>query len=473
MEIFSFLFFSIISFIISLILLLVQGIFNYIFFSFNNKKIIAERTLFEQFSYEVYSSISKPLPNYSISDNACTEPAKTVAINLDVNSYFDCRGLYSENLKPSCRNKIVNNYTNCDQDDPDPFYAFNKQSYRKDPRNICTYFTKYSQKLIKLNNYICQSDINHMTYEELLKLSKDNSDNDSCQNNFIKKGKLDTMDNILCLPFDLQYNYVYINNNNNKFVADYRNSKIGVTMVLSENYPLNHEWDVMIRETYENNLKEEEIYKRRNVSKNDFKLFDDYDYDNTFEETGESIKLDNVKSNILGYDGTKYNNDQELKFYIRNYIGFKNVNELKKFKKIFNEKDPRDNPLYKLSSSGHNPLIEIIISCVFLVIISAYALILKFEKLQNIKDLLYYIFIGIIIIFLVAGLIIMVFHFIKYPPIYIDMDKRMKNVLNAYNKRIVLSQLFRVISLVFNIVSLILILLKKIKQINYQPVVSQ
>jgi hypothetical protein len=278
------------------------------------------------------------------------------------------------------------------------------------------------------------------------------------------------MDNILCLPFYLQNNYVYIHNN--EFEAGIRYSKIGVTMVLSENPPLNHEWDVMIKETYENNLKEEEIYKRRYVSKNDFKLFDK-EYDDTFEEVGGSIKLDLVKSNILDYDGTKYNSNQDLKFYIRNYIGFKNVEELKNFKKIFNDKDPRDNPLYKLSSSGHNPLIEIIISCVFLVIISAYALILKFEKLQNIKDLLYYIFIGIIIIFLVAGLIIMVFHFIKYPPIYIDMDKRMKNVLNAYNKRIALSQLFRVISLVFNIVSLILILLKKIKQINYQPVVSQ
>ena len=466
MEILSFLFFSIISFIFSLILLLVQGIFNYIFFSFNNKKIIAERTLFEQFSYEVYSSISKPLPNYITSENACTEPTKTVAINLNINSYFDCRGLYSGNLKPSCRNRIVNNYTNCDQDDPASFYTFNIPYFRKDPRNICTYFTKYSQKLININNYICQSDTNHMTYEELLKLSIDNSENNRCKNGFLYYGKLDTMNNILCLPFNLQYNYVYINNN--KFVA-YENSKIGVTMVLSENPPLNHEWDVMIKETYENNLKEEEIYKRRNVSKTDFKLFDDDDYDKTFEADG-SIKLNEIRSHILDYDGTKYNYDQELKFYIRNYIGFKNVKELKKFKKIFNEKDPRDNPLYKLSSSGHNPLIEIIISCVFLIIISAYALILKFEKFQNIKDLLYYIFIGITIIFFVAGLIIMVYHFIKYPSIYIDMDERMNKVLNVYNKRTVRSQLFRIISLAFNIVSLILILLKKIKKINYQPV---
>jgi hypothetical protein len=316
-----------------------------------------------------------------------------------------------------------------------------------------------------------------MTYEELLKLSKDNSDNDKCQNDFIKKGKLDTMDNILCLSFDLQYNYVYINNNNNKFVADYRNSKIGVTMVLSENPPLNHEWDVMIKETYENNLKEEEIYKRRNVSKTDFKLFDDDDYDKTFEADG-SIKLNEIRSHILDYDGTKYNYDQELKFYIRNYIGFKNVKELKKFKKIFNEKDPRDNPLYKLSSSGHNPLIEIIISCAFLVIIFAYVLILRLEKLKNINDLLSYIFIGITIIFLIAGLIIIVVHFIKYTPIYIDMDRRMQKVLKAYNKRTVLSQLFRLIGLVFNILSLVLILIIKIKEIrqarriNYQVVVN-
>ena len=248
---------------------------------------------------------------------------------------------------------------------------------------------------------------------------------------------------------------------------------ISISMVISENPPMNHEWDIMIKETFEKNLKEDEIYKRRNVSIADFNFIDSY-YDYTYTDDGRTIELSQIQSKILGYDGNKYNNRQVLRLYRRSYIGFKNTKELKKFKKIFNENDPRDNPLYKLSSSGHNPLIEIIISCAFLVIIFAYALILRLEKLKNINDLLSYIFIGIIIIFLVAGLIIIVVHFIKYTPIYIDMDRRMQKVLKAYNKRTVLSQLFRLIGLVFNILSLVLILIIKIKEIrqarriNYQ-----
>ena len=471
MKIFSFLFFSIASFIISLILLLVQGIVNYHFFRFNNRKIIAERTLFEQFSYEVYSSISKPLPNYITSADSCEEPKKAVEINLNVNSYFDCRGLYSENLKPSCRNKIVNNYTNCDQDDPNDYFIFNLEGFRKDPREKCPYFSKYSQKLVKLNNYICQTNYNQMTYEELLKLSEDNTH--QCQNGFNSYGILDTMNNILYLPFYLNYNNIYINSNSFGVSLD-KNSHISISMVISENPPMNHEWDIMIKETFEKNLKEDEIYKRRNVSIADFNFIDSY-YDYTYtNDGGGTIQLSQIQSEILGYNGNKYNNRQVLSFYRRSYIGFKNTKELKKFKKIFNENDPRDNPLYKLSSSGHNPLIEIIISCAFLVIIFAYALILRLEKLKNINDLLSYIFIGITIIFLIAGLIIIVVHFIKYTPIYIDMDRRMQKVLKAYNKRTVLSQLFRLISLVFNILSLVLILIIKIKEIrqarriNYQ-----
>jgi len=477
MEIISKLFFSIVFFIISLILLLVQGIYNCIFFSFNNKKIIAERTLFEQFSYEVYSSINKPLPYYSLSETSCESPSnEKVEINLNANSYFDCRELFDVNLKPSCHNKIVKNYTNCNPDDSETIDFSNLRLERDTRLGKCEYFSKYSQKLsnLYLNNYICQSRNNKMTYEQLLKLSIENKDDkkNDCKNSFRGCGILDTMDNILCLPFNCINNNISISSNSFSNADTY--SKIPVTMVISERPPLNHEWDKMIKETYEKNLKVEDIYKRRDVSYVDFNLFDDY-YDNTYMEVGGSFKLSLIKNYILDYDSQKYNDNQDLKFYIRNYIGFKNSKELKKFKKIFNENDPRDNPLYKLSSSGHNPLIEIIISCVFLVIIFAYALILKYEKLKDINNLLSYIFIGITIVFLIAGLIIIVFHFIKYHPIYIDMDRRMQKVLKAYNKRTILSQLFRVISLAFNILSLVLMLINKIKQArqgNYQDVVN-
>lgn len=58
----EFIYISQICFFISLIFLLVQGIINYIFYEFNKTYIIEERTIYEQFAYEVYSSINKLLP---------------------------------------------------------------------------------------------------------------------------------------------------------------------------------------------------------------------------------------------------------------------------------------------------------------------------------------------------------------------------------------------------------------------------
>ena len=79
----------------------------------------------------------------------------------------------------------------------------------------------------------------------------------------------------------------------------------------------------------------------------------------------DEIQKDNY---IINFVSSKYNTNQNLSIYYRNYIGFKNSEELNKFKENFNEKDPRDNPLYKLSSSNHNPIVTITFSCILLVL---------------------------------------------------------------------------------------------------------
>ena len=63
-------------------------------------------------------------------------------------------------------------------------------------------------------------------------------------------------------------------------------------------------------------------------------------------------------------------------------------------------------------------------------------------------------------LFIAAVLFIIVYHFLKYPKINIDMDDRMKAVLDLYNKRIMSLQKYRITSLAFSVVSLIFTPLK-------------
>ena len=141
---------------------------------------------------------------------------------------------------------------------------------------------------------------------------------------------------------------------------------------------------------------------------------------------------------------------------------------MNKLKKIFNDQDERDNPLYKLSSPGHEPLITIIFSCLFILLCFLYfslekKLFLPENIINKLFEIIKYIFIIINFLCFIAGLIIMIYHFSKYNLIKIDMDERMKAVLDLYNKRTLWFQLFRIISLFFNLISIILIILIKIK----------
>ena len=58
-------------FFFSQIFLLVQGIINLEFYKNEDRKVIVERTLFEQFSEEVYESINTPLMSYTFK-NTCS-----------------------------------------------------------------------------------------------------------------------------------------------------------------------------------------------------------------------------------------------------------------------------------------------------------------------------------------------------------------------------------------------------------------
>ena len=442
-----FLLISIILFIIAHIFLLIQGIINYKFYRFNDRKIIVERTLFEQFSYEVYSSIKSPLSiNNEIKVNCDNS---LIPFNLNLDTFFDCRGLFNKELN-FCKNKIVNNNTNCDsqgyinyQNDLDSFLDY-------DPRiTHCKYYSKFKQKIKKFfNKSICQNqnDFNKFDYYNLLKNSVKERDDEGrlnpCPENYKRCGILDTKRNILCIESnkncpnneiittDETDNIIEINDNRKIKFINNDSRDIVKSIILSENIPLSHEWDLIVRETYEE-LDDTNIQKRRDITSEDFKLLN-MEADNTYIKVnvnGLSLKVkDVINSNFIkGYNGDKYNENQILNIYTRNYIGFKNTEELNKFYTIFNNESYTDSPLYKISTSGHHPLVTIIFPSFFIAISIIY-LVLIFIKIvkDTIFNILFYVFSVIIIIFCLAELIIISVHFYKCPNIYIDMDDRME-----------------------------------------------
>ena len=442
----NFIFFviSISFFLLSQIFLLVQGIENYKFFKFDDEKIIVEKTLFEQFSQEVYESINTPFSTYEIT-SVC-DISRQIRFPLYLNTYYDCRNIYSSELKKECKNNIISNNTDCTPGISNTNYNYNvkyEDRINYDVRiKYCQYFSRFTQKISKIYNYYFCRDNTLFTYEDLL---------------FRSMPLYDLNGGINSCPNPI----------NDTFYLKYSNSidkNILSSFIISENQPMNHEWDIYVRETYED-TNEEDIIKRRRLNTKDFELVGDKD-DNSYEKLNinskvkEILESNNMNSNIQASLKNK-NQNQSLNIYARNYIGFKNYEELLDFKKNFNEKDPKDNPLYKLASSGHNPLITIIFSSVFFVL-GIVLLILGIRKCKSKIDNKKLILIVRVVncIFFFVELFIIAFHFVKYPKIHIDMDERMQKVLDLYNDRTFSTQVYRIISLVFSTVSLIFINIK-------------
>ena len=473
--------------------LLAQGVENLKFSKYDEKKIIVEKTLFEQFSQEVYESINTPFSSYSLKDE-CDE-SDIFQITLNLATFFDCQGIHSSDLKEECQNKIVKNYTDCSPDaardinfDYDQ-YIFNP-GYRlnHDPRVIYChdYFSNYTQILLKLGDkYICRTNTFRSTYESLLYDSVPLTDiygnPNNCPNGKKKCGILDTKNNILCLD-----DYLPCPNNifteqqikgdgqyllyNRFFQANLDEKKPIITSVIfSENQPMNHEWNFYVKDTY-SDLNEEDKTKGRSITKKDFELVGKKE-DDTYKKLGIQFSVQEINESnyIKNFDSSRFNVNQKLNIYVRNYIGFKNSDELNDFKIKFNEKDPMDNPLYKLSCLKYNPSpIFTIVFASFLFVINIFYMIFQTISLKRENYKVYYgllkAFLIIDSIFLLLELIIIAFHFIGYPEINIDMDERMKDVLELYNKRRFFLQVYRIISVVFASVSLILTPIRGFRQ---------
>ena len=403
--------------------------------------------------------------------------------SLNLDTFYDCREIFNSDLDEKCQDKIINNYTRCNHGGDIDFSSETYRMEEYDERNIyCNYyFSRFTQKKQKFqdNNYICKNKNNEIYYDQLLIKSIKQKDYTNgvkyCPPYTDYCGILDTKDNVLCLETCPDYIFEFSStsrgisvkiNNNNYLVLNnpgYSEQKISISAIFSENRPLNHDWDKMIKETFED-ISKKNSNKRRTAISPDFNLIDELN-DNTYSfitPANNNIKISDIISKIKGLNEEetrkKYNIEQTLNLYTRNYIGFEDIDELNKFRKIFNDKDDTDNPLYKLSSSGHDPLITIIIACLFLCAAIAYLILLFYKKIkEELFNISIFAFIIILGLFLISDLIIIIYHFVEYPTISIDMDSRMKKVLDKYNRRTINCQLYRIISLVFKITSEVLI----------------
>ena len=85
--------------------MLIQGIINLEFYKNEDRKVIVERTLFEQFSEEVYKSINTPFTSYSFDKSCNFDNQLKMSLNLD--TFYDCKDIYSSDLKEECRKRLT------------------------------------------------------------------------------------------------------------------------------------------------------------------------------------------------------------------------------------------------------------------------------------------------------------------------------------------------------------------------------
>ena len=98
-----------------------------------------------------------------------------------------------------------------------------------------------------------------------------------------------------------------------------------------------------------NKLKEISAKNIRNAFKKTDDSFYSYYREKEIFNLGDLISGDEPV--FEKFKGNNFFKSGNIIWYTRNYIGFKNIYELKKFKKYFDENDYKNNSLYKISTS--------------------------------------------------------------------------------------------------------------------------
>ena len=448
--------------IIASMLIIIQGFDNDNFRNYKTREIKTERLLFTQLSHEVYSNIIFSYPFYESSKG------KNLAAEIKINSFFDCRGVKDNELNEFvCQNKINNNWTCCrseccfrtaggyiycndynfDLDNPNisnnKILSYDYEEFFEDPRRrFCTYYNNYDglidtyfNKNLKIENF-------NYNYEDLLlnKVSSVCLGINNCNKNYIDCGIIDTMNRHLyaenasfcpvnnienkqgLLSLENKYEYGNIQNKNHIILRN----------IISEIPPTIHDYKNKTVCQHEK-LKNEEI-TIRDINKL-------LKHNKTIYRKIEKLEIPlNSIGNAININ-KKLNSKASLNWYSTNYIGFKTVEDLEKFKKVFNITDDTDNPVYKLGENIYpyiKPII-IIFPILFLSILYIiFILLVLFQIISSIgkKNMILFI---IRLIVLLAMLIIEIIFYVmvtdEFEEINIDIDENYKEILDLYNKR--------------------------------------
>ena len=477
--------------IIASILIFVQAIINIKYNNSKNKKILTEKLVYEQFSHDVYSNInSKILYDFEVYpfSKDCPDDKEPVLFSIKLDSYYDCEGVDASNIDESiCLDRITNSLLCCQKSccqsngcrnkDPNHMENEEKDDERKDK---CVFFNKYNGKFTQITNgvKICAKKYDY-DYQYFLYLSeKDNIKSDECiyldsSNHCINSGNI-----IGNLKLKLSNNSFLLNNKN-----------VIVKNIFSEIIPNYFEYELLLKEWILNNQ-----IKISDTDQEDVNKYNEIDLKNLYDTFFENID-DSFKGGNIYYDKQKeflineiisnnnepvfenYLNDDYIKkksvnWYSRNYIGFKNIDELNKFKEIFDENDVTNNPLYKINNDILYPNIEsIIIISIFLAefITSIIIEIKSFCDKNSVKIKPYLVIDSVTQICSVCLLIIYFFIYLfkyiyKYKKIEIDMEIYYRFVLEQYNKR--RSQSYLLLGVIILFITLILIFINYIIMIR-------
>jgi len=465
--------------IISLGLIFTQSIINIIYSFEMNKKIIAERLVYEQFSHEVYSNInSHPFTKIEVlsnSDLSCST-GELMRVPIKFEEFYDCGN--DENIDVFCRNKITPESLCCHksccfekvENKKESKYCLQKRElinnnderlYYEPRESVCTKFSNYYGKFYKL--CVQKSD---KIYENFLDR---NENNYYCSYN---NPKLDSKGH--CFYRDSSNN-LEINNNN------YPESLI-VKNIYSTIEPNYFEMESKLRismmlnkKNYNENKIKKEIKKISEISsKNIYEAFTDDECTGytCSDNSNYNYMSDSSLSNIFNdeyifrnYKTDDYYSNKNIYRYTRSYIGFQNMTELNKFKRFFDVNDHKNNCLFKISKVLYPNIESLIIGIIFII----FSIFCIFQILKNYDDINinfpfidfeidYLILIVIIVLFLLYFLMYLIGYLVKFKEIDIDMEDFYKKVLKKYNYR--RRQLFLMIAVIILAVDVLLELLK-------------
>ena len=106
----------------------------------------------------------------------------------------------------------------------------------------------------------------------------------------------------------------------------------------------------------------------------------------------DNIIKDNEEYIFKDYKENAYIRNKSINWYSRCYIGFKDSKELKKFKYHFDENDPTNNPLYKITRNifPNWESIIIILFFAFLLILFIFQIKLFIKTNSKINQFLFY-----------------------------------------------------------------------------------